>query len=247
MDWLDRFHIYFVSAASNQQPDNWFYHYQTVISAAVALLAAVLTVGVIWIQIAETKRNHRELIERQYRSVRANLPLSLSELFDYGEQCIEKLSDAMRGRGEADDIRIDITPPILPKGALANLTENIEFSEEVDAIKLQQILRFIQIQNSRFRSSMRSIRVNRPPSHHTGLYNLRHDVLDAFILLSMAGHVFPYARLQQQHIPTYDKSDGDFSGAHRLGDLFDIQTAKYVVEHIHGLTKAEFEHEIAED
>jgi len=238
MDWLGKFHIY-VLGDFYPQPDNWIYHYQTLLSGTAALLAAVITVGILWLQMRASERAHEEVIQRRFRSAKANLPLSLSDLFDYGEACIKVLSSFTKKSTGSEPIQANVCAPEIPKAALSNLTELIEYSDHSDARYLESLLRFIQVQNSRFRSTLRDIHPSDSNGKIVGKHNLRHDVLDAHILLAMAGHIFPFARREVDHIGSY-KATEEFPGRYFLYTNFDKETVKYVVDKLHRYCEKQF-------
>jgi hypothetical protein len=216
-DFLDHVHVVFVDGVPNT-PNNPVYHYQTLIAAALALLAAGLTVHYIRKQIEQSDKQHkenlkashaqieaanklhRENIERNARSVRSNLPLALSEISDYSGQCVDLLSKIFPGFEEDENIELQIEVPELPITALSIVTELISLTEEKNAEKLQSLLRFIQIQHSRLKSLQGNISPNRPNSDLIIKSNLHSNVLDAFALKRMTDHFFYYARWEEDVI-----------------------------------------------
>ena len=232
MEWLDRLHIYFVDTGASTSPNNWLYHYQTLISGILALIAGGATVYFIRLQIKSAKDQHAEIIERQYRSTRANLPLALSELSDYAQECLFVLDAAMSGHDEDDDIKVELTAPNLPGAAVRSIAELIALATEDDANKLQAVLQFIQIQHSRLQSQVRDLSPTKSPGAIVIKQNLRHDVLDACILQKMTNYLFPFARWEVECLPDYDNSGLTGALEYLVGTKFDKQTREYVDENL---------------
>lgn len=232
MEWLDNVHIYFVDSGARTVPTGWIYHYQTLISGFLAVAAAAVTVLFIREQIKTSQAQHVELIGRRFRSMRANLPLALMELSDYAQECIQIFSELMAKKEEDEDIKSEVEVPSLPISTLHTITELISLAEEKDAAMLQALLRFVQIQQSRLRSTAFELSEKKNPGGIILLQNLRGDVLDAFTIKKMTNFLFPYARWESDHIGSFE--DSDFGGAleYVLSTSFDSQTSEYVTKNL---------------
>lgn len=241
MDWLDRIHIYFVGSGVRSSPDNLVYHYQTLISGFLAVAAAGFTVWVLLHQVWVMQRQHEELINRQYRAARSSLSLALMDISDYAEQCVNLLSQVLSKHDEEDDIRDEVDAPPMPASALSSLSQLIALADEQDARKLQSLLIHLQIQRSRLVSRLLDISPTRSPNSSWVKQDLRHDVLDAFILMRMTNIMFAYARWEVDHLP--EVSEESISGSYEyiLGSKFDKLTEEYVAEKLPRFTVRAFE------
>lgn len=265
MEWMDKVHIYFVSGTVPSEPDNLIYLYQTLISGALAVLAAGFTIWFIRKQVQATEKQHaetiaelklqirvaedqirssekvhRELLERRHRATRSSLPLSLSDLFDYATDCIDCLAEAMANCGEHEDIRKSIDGPELPRKAIANLVDVIEASSTEDAVQLQHLLRFVQLQNARIRKCLYQIGPDRREGDGVHKFNLRPVVLDCYVLLAMISHVFPFARKERDKIGKYRTKASEIPHNFFLEEKFDNLTVSSVVDKIHDYAAYEF-------
>lgn len=140
MEWLANIDINI--AAPQNGPDNFVYHYQSLIAGLLALVAGGAPAFFLWLQ-------SRRLNRRRLNSALSRLPLALSDLHGYADSCLLELSRLMARTGEFDDIRNPIRIPHIPEDALNTLTEMIELSADSDAQFFQALLRRLQIQNSR--------------------------------------------------------------------------------------------------
>jgi hypothetical protein len=138
----------------------------------------------------------------------------------------------MHGRSEEDDIRQDFIVPDLPKDSLLVISKLIEAGPKRDAKYLQALLRQIQIQYSRLDSTARDTSTTRNRGHITSLHNIRHDVLDAYIIKTMADHLFDFARLGTKRISEYNPRSAELSGMLYLERDFGTDTSKYVTSRL---------------
>ena len=230
MEWMDRIQIYFVDGSGSSSPNHWFFHYQTLVTGLIALFAAGLTVHFIRLQIRLSERQHREQIERQHRATRANLPFALVQLDQYSNDCLERLSKIMQDYGDDDDIEAEVECPELPREAMETITQLITFTSDGTARKLQAVLIFLQIQYSRLSSDFDRMSPSKNPESVVIKSNLRHDVLDACIILKMANYFYDYARFEVDELPSF--ADSGLTGAleYMLGRKFDERTIEYVTE-----------------
>ena len=237
MEWLANIDINI--AAPQNGPDNFVYHYQSLIAGLLALVAGGAPAFFLWLQ-------SRRLNRRRLNSALSRLPLALSDLHGYADSCLLELSRLMARTGEFDDIRNPIRIPHIPEDALNTLTEMIESSADSDAQFFQALLRRLQIQNSRIQRTAIDVSPERPSSLHTGTYNLRHDVLDAFVIKTMADHLFPFARREVGHVPPYSAPTDRIPGLYLLHTHFDSATNEYVAQHLGRVVERAFKDPLSE-
>ncbi|MEZ5946608.1 MAG: hypothetical protein R3C13_11340 [Hyphomonas sp.] len=221
MEWLDKVQIYFVGNP-NTAPNGWIYNYQTLVAGLLAFIAAFVAALLLWQQ-------HRELIDRRYRALRASLPLALSELHDYTQECLQLLSNAIKYKQDPT-AKLDGSLPALPPTALSTITELIAFANKQDAKMLQAILRQVQIQRSRLHSQFREMVAKTDDAMAPSYHQLKDDVLDAFVIQKMANHLFPYARWEVEHVP----QEIDISRSHEysMATIFPETFREYVSENL---------------
>lgn len=196
-------------AALDQAPatntESWLYRWQTLIGAVVALIAAGIGAWFIKRQIETTERLENEKRIMRQRSIRAVLPLSLSELCDYAMRCSEKLTFLHRACGDqlldrhAD---IDRTFPALPAGLATVFKEFIECSPENEARPLIEILSKLQVQSARFRE----IELNPENAPLVLKDNIEDYIIENAELYARAEAVFDYARFRSDRCDLADVS-----------------------------------------
>lgn len=210
MDWIEAIRIYFVQA-SDSSPENIIYNYQTLITGALALIAALLTIRKIDQQIKQERERQIDQLERQHRSRLAGLPFSFVEVLDYAKICWE-LSvkwfenwEAYQEWDRESELEFAGQLPRLPFDALRNIQALVETSDYDSAESLSELLSFAQIQNSRFTSYYRMTEEtgkNNQVPH--GLLIHRHNVVtickDALELYFRAANGLRYARKQTDKI-----------------------------------------------
>ncbi len=223
MEWLDGLKIVFIGSES-PAPDNWFYHYQSLIAGIIALIAAAITTGMLIC-------HQNFVIRRRQVALRSNLPLALSKLHDYADTCLFELARLIQNNQEHSDIQNQLCVPDLPQSSLETITGLIEFSNSGDARFLQALLRQLQIQHARLRLTHVRLGPDRQRGALITRNNLREDVLDAFIIKVMTDHIFGFARYEVDAIPAY-KSGSVESGGFFLQDRFDTLTMQYVRERL---------------
>lgn len=241
MDWLDHIHIYFVNGGGNSAPHNWIYHYQALISGGFALLAAGGTAFAIIKQISVSKSQHRELVNKQYRSARAKLAVALMQLSDYAQECIAQLEKAMANKDEEDNIKLEISCPNIPTSSIDALTELIALSSEDNSKKLRSVVRFFQVQHSRLRSTAHDLSPSQSPNKAMYLSDLRHDVLDACVIQKMIGLFWDFARWKVDNVPEFKNSGLNGRLEYTINTKFDQATIQYIHAKLIRYTAMEFE------
>ncbi|MEQ3746371.1 MAG: hypothetical protein ABNH53_09100 [Henriciella sp.] len=223
MDWDWPSFVVFIDSTDSGKPKSLVYNYQSLIAGILALFAAILTTFIlIWHQDSARRRRHA--------ATRAQLPMALSKLHRYADKCLSELASLMRGRSEEDDIRQDFSVPDLPEDSILIISKLIEAGPKADAKYLQALLRQIQIQHSRLDSTARDTSTMRNQGNITSLHNIRHDVLDAYIIKTMADHIFDFARWETKRIRNYDASTAELKGKFYLERDFSTETSKFITD-----------------
>ncbi|GAB5457048.1 MAG: hypothetical protein Hens3KO_00780 [Henriciella sp.] len=220
MDWFDNVRFFFVSSPSDE-PNNFVYHYQALISGILATVAAVAT-------IVFLDKQHRNVQKRKHTSAISNLPIAFSNLHDYANQCLQILSDILRDHDDDVDIRVTFRVPSLPLEAIRMITDVIETCDQQSANQLQALLRFTQVQHARLKGTQRDLSPDRPTGHLTIASNVRSDVTDACVLRLMLDHMYPFARAKESKIPLFSGDNFTPSMGYRIDSLFDQATRETV-------------------
>ena len=207
MDWLDRIHIYFISSGTQSSPDNWLYHYQTLLAGVAAVLVGVATIAVLSHQIREEKRRRYQEIDSRHRAVRAGLTFSYVELIEYYDACNEFLLSWLDNWEQflAWDKTSELTglrpAPKFPLNAMRNIQASIETAPERIAVEFEKHITGAQIQNSKFRDwSAQTIpeeQDSRDLVHRSNIYDVLSTTME---LRSLSAHGLRYARNEASSI-----------------------------------------------
>lgn len=202
---------------------NWLYDFQSLIAGILALIAALATIYFLHHQ-------SQAALRRDHEANRANLPLALSNLLDYSDECVSCLVSVLEENTDGTDIRTDITIPSLPEFSLRVLTDLVRSSAPTDANKMQALLGYIQVHHARMRSIANGLDPQRDPAQITITANVRQRVLDANVLGGMANHLFGFARRDQKSIPDFDPDTYTPSVEYHWHTRLDQITRKLVEE-----------------
>jgi hypothetical protein len=175
--------------------------WQTLIAATIALLAA----GIAWWNTTRILRN-TEKLDRQHRAqkqsaLRAVLPLALSEVVTYAADSAGLLANLHRNcqnRVLMHGQRHSLTFTQLPGDLITTLAEFIEFSDDLDVSLFKNLLRRIQVQQSRFRSLAADLQ---RPHGTTSASWIEQIILDTAAIYGGAVAAFDYARQERDELP----------------------------------------------
>lgn len=187
-------------------PENWIYHYQTLIAGGIALASALVTVGFIQRQIRATKDQHNDLITRSSVAARSVLPMVLSDLNRYAENCLTIAIEIAK----KETLSKEIYRP--DDGVFEAFQKAINYAPDTQQIEMWELLSALQIQISRIESSYSNYV---PPSaaeimyrDQSGLgddnYPSFQAIFDAEDLLYRITNLYGYARA-----PSYKERAGN--------------------------------------
>lgn len=181
----------------------WLQSWQTLASAMVASIAAVIA-------FRNTSRSlqHAESLERRRRNrkhaaVRAVLPLALSQVNEYAERSARGL-DELVDKCVAQSLPAGTASPnlahALPGETLKTLAEFIEYSDQVNADLIEATVAAIQIHDARTRGIVER---NNDPSGDRLVtkFELEGRIVDAAAIYAAAGAVYDYARRRKDTLP----------------------------------------------
>ena len=200
-------------------PDDILYHYQTLITGVLAIGVGVLTTALLWRQIRQTERQILEANEsqeqqrlRKLRALRAGLPIALTRIHQYSNECIGVLLGILRMLPSGDEVVARATAawpvtalPTYPADAFEVLQRTIEFAEAGDAEKLARAIAYSQIQYSRLSSLYARIYEGGDPDFVVTRSNVLGSVRDAVGMRLHSDAMYDYGRETELHI-------------HQLGD-----------------------------
>jgi hypothetical protein len=179
-----------VAMQSHGCSDFWLNRYQTLITGLIALVAAIMTVGMVRKQMAQVERHEEQRRRREENAVRAVIPLAVSGISDYARECIARLSQI---RGE-EGKRVDptgLTVPEINNDLIVSLRDGIRYADRQTATQIHEMLAWLQVQNSRLRgiasSGSDGISIIVP-------HNIERAILDAATLEVLASRLFQYGR-----------------------------------------------------
>lgn len=160
--------------------------YQTLISALIALLGALLTIIYLHKQIQHSDDQEKKRIERQNYAARASLPLALSQIYSYGEDCLKLLAQANYRMTGSAPYSIDgpLTAPEIATFPISTLDRNIEFADNPAKERMADLIACVQVQRARLEGVLRA------PSQP----ELASSTVDVFEILSIIDSLFPYSR-----------------------------------------------------
>ncbi|MBZ9741020.1 MULTISPECIES: hypothetical protein [unclassified Mesorhizobium] len=198
----------------------WLYDYQTLLTGVLALGGAWWGVRAINLQMNQEAQAEADRLSSRRAAARATLPLSLSLLSEYAEECalilkelLDKCVDGSLPR--AIEVKEFPTPPAEVIQAFKEMTE---VSLPADRETLAAILTKIQIQRSRIRSIPPE---RRPLEMIIAATNLEEYILDAAEIYARSSALYEYARRKSEKIPSPIISvDAQMSALNNLG-IFD--------------------------
>ncbi|RWD62317.1 MAG: hypothetical protein EOS36_15455 [Mesorhizobium sp.] len=200
----------------------WFYDYQTLITGLLALAGAWWGVRAINMQMTQEARAEADRLASRRAAARATLPLSLSLLSEYAEECVVVLNDLLeKCVDDALPNSARFTFPAPPAEAIQSFKEMTEVSLPSDRETLAAILTKIQIQRSRISSITPQ---KRSPHMIVARANLEEYVLDAAEIYARSAALYEYARRKSEAIPPSTISvDAQIAALNNLGIFDDLR------------------------
>lgn len=167
--------------------------WETLIGSVLALVAAGVTVlAMVW-QAHEQRRRKR-------MAAFTALPLTLSELYDYNNKCLDLLSDIFGCYNnnlincQCAQNAITRTPlSELPSGTVTVLRDCTEFADEDEAEALAALMGTLQVRNARMQSVIRSIGGAGGLSTNS-IYNIRAYIVNSAEIDARLGKLLQLSR-----------------------------------------------------
>jgi hypothetical protein len=176
----------------------WFYHWQTLVGALLALAAAWWTIRIMRKQMQAEEERHRHSLLRKKMAARAQMPDALSGLSAYVRGCGDRI------KGATD------TLPDEPVAAVSALKQVIEFIDDDAAARTFQLVSWYQVFRAR---DMHDV----PNAAHP---NFPERLYDAALLQAYINSLYDYARNEADEVDTAEPSRDDMIDG--LKNAFDL-------------------------
>ena len=202
---------------------NYLKEWQTLAAGLLAVIAAIVTMCVVWKQLKFQKWQFDERLRRRQLACRAALPADLSTIMGYLRDCSCAVTTALQKLEQKE--RTAIESPRLEDRVIRGLQDLIEhIVDERNAEALAEILRIHQIQYSQF-SRMLDI-FNHP--NRNGIIRITtkqniEDVVPCIVKLYL--HVesaLPFSRNEVETIPKLQIREEDLDHALFALELSDL-------------------------
>jgi hypothetical protein len=143
-------------------PEGWvklcklLYNWQTLISGLLALGAAIAGIVYLHRQIRQTEELEGKRRAKKLAAIRAVGPLALSAIGEYAKQCtnVLKALHVQCGTGLALPSS-SVALPDVPNETITLFSDFIEYSDDDEADLIEELMRDIQVQQSRLRGLVR--------------------------------------------------------------------------------------------
>ena len=181
----------------------WIRDWQTLIGATIAVVAAYIAFRNTRLTLALTQKLETHRRERKHASLRATLPLALSQIGNYGEETAKALQGLIGAcRNEALPVgtinALTFLRPV-PSEALKSMAEFIEYSDDVETGVLASTIALIQIHNSRLHAMVRD-NDDASRTHIITRSNIEGYIIDAATISAGAASAFDYVRRRSDEL-----------------------------------------------
>jgi len=183
----------------------WIRDWQALIGAGIAIGAGYIAYRNTNLTLRLTRSLEAHRRERKHASVRATLPLALSQIGNYGEEtakALERLIGKCHNEAlPAGTIKgITFLKPV-PSEALKSIAEFIEYSDNVNTDVLASTIALIQIHNSRLHAMV----IDNDIASSTCIItqsNIEGCIIDAATIYAGAASAFNYVRRRTNELPS---------------------------------------------
>lgn len=211
--------VVLVTNTAEGMTNNVLYHYQTLFSAVFAFGGAIVGALAIYKQITLQRNISNEDRVGRMSAARALLPLALSSISQYAEDCSELL---VKLREECDDdgilpdhISISRIPPV-PIDGMQTIKEVIEFSKPVERNTPAELISRLQIQRSRMANFY-----NRRADHLVTDLNISACIRDTVEIYARSSAMYDFSRRRTSDMPAVQLSDEQLVSAFHNLRIFD--------------------------
>lgn len=187
-----------VASHTEGEPDNWLFHYQTLFTGLLALVAAVAAAMLLHRQIKQESELARETTAGRRQAARSWLSLHLSSIIGYAEDTgkgVWKLIRACDENGQLPDQAPIPKFPELPMDAAVAVKEFTDFATREEAKFIAVMLSTMQVLHSR----VGDLRTTRRMGRH--VLNLEAYLKDSAELYARSEALLGYARHKTEAFP----------------------------------------------
>lgn len=188
---------------------NWLDHWQTMLTGAGAIVAAVVSIHYAKKQISETAIQENARRARRFTASRARLPLLLSDTIQYSFEAMELLKkylDTNSGPDIAYKALSNVPRPVLPDSAIIAFEAIIENADDDKFVNvIADMISQMQVLNSRMRSL---------PSERRALgpQGLQSYLMNSAKIYGYAASMYAFARRETDQPPHFLDWDVAISG-----------------------------------
>ncbi len=185
-----------IASVSKLTDNSFLYRFQELIAGLVAIAAALIGGAFIVHQVRTSERMARDLQAREFRSARAGLPATLSELVQHELACASELNRLFKLASGEDLLpaRAKASFPAIPAGIVASLCELVKLGTEDEARAIEELLSLLQIAQARLRMLEKGIN----DGHRTNVLELARQLKNCAEVHATISLLFPFARRQSQ-------------------------------------------------
>jgi hypothetical protein len=204
----------------------WLHEYQTLLTGFIALAAAAIAYRSVREQTTQADNAFWERLKREELAARAVLPLTLSSLAQYAEECAQAVQSLLPSDPKqtwVDDRLAAI--PLLPEGAIPNLTAVIESATPTAGQRLADLVAALQVQRARLLGC-----VDRRDGHVLSAHDLLQRLVEAGELYAGIAGAFDYARRRSNAIDLDLTSSRVRQALHNCG-VWDTSGFEYLLGH----------------
>ncbi|HEX4180075.1 MAG TPA: hypothetical protein VHY32_04740 [Caulobacteraceae bacterium] len=186
--------------------------WQTLIAGVLAIVAAFIGGGFVWLQTQTVDRREQARLERQHKAALAVLPLAISAFVEYAQQCAVGLLPVLRSA--VDEVvpvaaRVAFVPPVLDSAVIPQLRDAIENAPEGFSDRIAALIAGGQV----LASNLRSLPDKTSPSTLVLKANIEEYIARAGIIFARGAALFEYARGKSGVVPPANPSEDDVRAA----------------------------------
>lgn len=180
---------------------NVLYDWQTLTAGILAIVGALIGGGAVWRQSNLVERREQRRLDRQHAAARAVLPLALSALVDYANDCASGLrpflDQALAVSVLTHASATQYAPPLLDPTVITGLRDVVESADAVVGERISAAISDVQILTARLRSVARS----RGSDMLITKSNIETYIVGAATVYARGEDLFSYARRETDQPP----------------------------------------------
>lgn len=177
----------------------WVYDWQTLLAGCLAIAAALIGGYVVRAQTQQTAEQERERMRRRHAAARAVLPLALSAMCQYAEECakvLRQLLDKCSGESLPREVGTAAEFPKVPSSATTELKGMVEVADAMTAAAIATVLSKIQVQAAQLAGFNSYAQLDRDSVHVVKKSNIEHYMLRTAEIYARTEALFDFARAE---------------------------------------------------